>query len=215
MSKKFGAESHSSNPLAPGITPTSQLADAGRGFAFGEDGPLDMRMNPHLTRTAVDLVNALSERALADLIYEFGQERYSRRIARAVVAARKRARIERTGQLAEIVARSVPAAARRSRRGVHPATRTFQALRIAVNDELANLDKLLGAVESVLRPGGRAVIISFHSLEDGRVKRAFARLAGIGTGRVLTPKPITSSPPEIQRNPRSRSAKLRAVEKIA
>jgi len=194
---------------------SSQLGDPGRGFAFGEDGPLDMRMNLGLTRTAADLVNALSEKALADLIYAFGEERYSRRIARAVLAARKHARIERTGRLAEIVARSVPAAARRSRRGVHPATRTFQALRIAVNDELANLEKLLDALEGVLAPGGRAVIISFHSLEDRRVKQALARLAGIGAGRVLTPKPVTASPPEIQRNPRSRSAKLRAVEKIA
>ena len=194
---------------------SSQLDDPGRGFAFGEDGPLDMRMNPALPRTAADLVNALSEKALADLIYQFGDERYSRRIARAVVAARKQSRIERTGQLAKIVARSVPPAARRARRGVHPATRTFQALRIAVNDELANLDRLLDALEGVLAPGGRAAIISFHSLEDGRVKRAFAQLARAGTGRVLTPKPVTASPQEIQRNPRSRSAKLRAVEKIA
>ncbi len=194
---------------------SSQLGDPGRGFAFGEDGPLDMRMNLGLTRTAADLVNGLSEKALADLIYEFGQERYSRRIARAVLVARKRARIERTGQLAEIVARCIPAAARRSRRGVHPATRTFQALRIAVNDELANLDKLLDALEGVLAPGGRAVIISFHSLEDGRVKRAFRRLAQAGVGRVLTSKPVTASPQETERNPRSRSAKLRAVEKIA
>jgi len=194
---------------------SSQLADPDRGFAFSADGPLDMRMDRRLAGTAADLLGSLSEKALADLIYQFGQERYSRRIARAVVAARKAAPIERTLQLAEIVARAMPAPARRARRGVHPATRTFQALRIAVNDELASLERLLEALAGVLAPGGRAVIISFHSLEDRRVKRAFARLARIGAGRVLTDKPVTPSPQEIKRNPRSRSAKLRAVEKIA
>jgi len=194
---------------------STQLDDPGRGFSFTADGPLDMRMDPRSRRTAADLVNTLSQKDLADLIHTYGQERYSRRIARAIAANRTCHTIETTRQLAEIVTRAYPAAAKRTRRGVQPATRTFQALRIAVNDELVNLDRLLGALPEVLAVGGRAAVISFHSLEDRRVKRAFADLAKAGAARLLTTKPVTPSAEEVKCNPRSRSAKLRAIERIA
>lgn len=192
---------------------SSQLDDPARGLSFAADGPLDMRLDRRIGRTAAGLVNRLSEAELADLIYAGSEERYSRRIARAIVAARRRNRIERTVELARIVAGGVPAAARKSRRGVHPATRTFQALRIAVNDELGSLDRLLEQLPTVLGVAGRAGIISFHSLEDGRVKRAFARLAETGAAETLTRKPVTATDDEIAANPRSRSARLRAIEK--
>lgn len=192
---------------------SSQLDDAERGLSFQEDGPLDMRLDQSQGRTAADLVNGMRESQLADLIYEFGQERFSRRIAKAIVAARRRSRIERTGELERIVFGAIPPAARRNRRGVHPATRTFQALRIAVNDEMASLDRLLELLGEILSPGARAAIISFHSLEDGRVKRAFANLVGEGKVDLLTKKPITASPDEVNINPRSRSAKLRGIER--
>ena len=194
---------------------STQLDDPRRGFSFTSDGPLDMRMDSRIRRTAADLVNTLGEKDLADLIYTYGEERYSRRIARAVAAARKEQRIETTAQLARIVQRAYPRPTKRTRRGVHPATRTFQALRIAVNDELANLDRLLSMLPGVLVSGGRAAIISFHSLEDRRVKRTFADLAGGGRVRLLTKRPITPSPEEVGVNPRSRSAKLRGIERIA
>jgi len=192
---------------------SSQLAQADRGFSFSVDGPLDMRLDRRRGRTAANLVNRLSEAELADVIHACGEERYSRRIARAIVAARQDNRIERTLALARIVAGALPPAVRRARRGVHPATRTFQALRIAVNDELGNLERLLGQVPGILVPGGRAAIISFHSLEDGRVKRCFARLAERGEATVLTRKPVPAGADEIERNPRSRSAKCRAMER--
>ena len=191
---------------------SSQLDDPDRGLSFSVDGPLDMRLDRRGPRKAADLVNGLSEADLADLIYGFGEERFSRRISRAVVAARKNNRIERTTELARIVAGAIPAAARRTRRGVHPATRTFQALRIAVNDELAGLERLLEQLPDLLADGGRAGIISFHSLEDRRVKRSFAQLGKAGRARVLTRKPLTAGANEIVRNSRSRSAKLRAIE---
>ena len=190
---------------------STHLDDPDRGFSFSLDGPLDMRMRRE-GPTAADLVNSLSERDLADLIRDFGQDRYHRRIARAIVRARRRERIRRTGQLAEIVARAVPDRGGRAR--IHPATRTFQAIRIAVNRELDNLRALLEQVPDVLSVGGRAVIISFHSLEDGLVKRAFAAAAEAGTHRLLTRKPLRPGAEEIQRNPRSRSARLRAMERI-
>jgi len=194
---------------------SNQLDDPARGLSFAADGPLDMRLDRTQPRTAAELVNAWDERALADVIYAYGEERYSRRIARAIVAARRQRPIERTGELARIVATAVPAPARRRRRGVHPATRTFQALRIAVNDELGRLDRFLAAVEQVVAPGGRVAIIAFHSLEDGRVKRAFADREQAGAGRRLTRKPITPDADEVARNPRSRSAKLRGWERAA
>jgi len=194
---------------------SAQLDDPQRGFGFSADGALDMRFDRRQERTAAGLVNTLGESELADLIYAYGQERYSRRVARAIVAARKDERIERTGRLARIVAGAYPAAARKSRRGVHPATRTFQALRIAVNGELDNLDRLLKLLETFLAPGGAAAIISFHSLEDRRVKQAFVKWAGTGRAKLLTKKPIRPSADEIADNPRSRSAKLRGIERIA
>lgn len=194
---------------------STQLDDPGRGFSFTADGPLDMRMDDRLDRTAAELVNTLGEKLLADLIYANGQERYSRRIAKAIVAARKADVIRTTVQLAGIVQRAYPAATRKTRRGVHPATRTFQALRIAVNDEMGHLDRLLGVLAGCLAPGGRAAIISFHSLEDRRVKHAFAALAEQGLATVLTRKPIVAGQRERMCNPRSRSAKLRGMERTS
>lgn len=193
---------------------SAQLADDRRGFSFSVDGPLDMRLDDRLKRTAADMVNSMGEAELADLIYTNGQERYSRRIARAIVSARGTKRIERTVELARIVAKAYPRPARRSRRGVHPATRTFQALRIAVNDELDCLEALLRDLPDLLGAGGRACIISFHSLEDRRVKHAFAAMASKGQAKLLTKKPLVPTAQEIAENPRSRSAKLRGLERI-
>ncbi len=199
-----------------------QLEDAGRGFSFQAEGPLDMRMNTESGRTAEQVVNRLDERELADAIYEFGEERRSRRIARAIVRARP---IHSTAQLAGVIS----AAARpmnQAERRIHPATRTFQALRILVNRELEDLRDLLGPREGksgaqelapaaqVLRPGGRLVIISFHSLEDRIVKDALRDGARDGVYRTLTKKPAIADEEEIDRNPRSRSAKLRAAERV-
>lgn len=192
---------------------STQIDDPERGLSFSADGPLDMRMDPRRTVTAAVLVNRMGEAELADLIYNYADERYSRRIARAIVEARRGGAIERTGQLAQIVSRAYPAAARDSRRGVHPATRTFQALRIAVNEELSSLDSLLERIPDVLSVGGRAGVISFHSLEDRRVKQAFAELEAAGRAVKLTKKPISASDEEMQTNPRSRSAKLRGIER--
>ena len=189
-----------------------QLENAARGFSFQAEGPLDMRMNPQSGLTAEQVVNRFDERELADAIYEFGEERRSRRIARAIVRARP---IRTTAQLAEVVS----AAARpmnQAERRIHPATRTFQALRILVNRELDDLRVLLSkdAAPQVLKPGGRLVIISFHSLEDRIVKDALREGARDGLYRVLTKKPITADEEETDRNPRSRSAKMRAAERI-
>jgi 16S rRNA (cytosine1402-N4)-methyltransferase len=193
---------------------SSQMDDPLRGFAFTADGPLDMRLDCQQEITAAKLVNSLGQDDLADLIYRYGEERYSRRIARAIVAARKSHPIDRTKELADIVISAYPGAARASRRGVHPATRTFQAIRIAVNRELENLQRLLDLLPDVLSPGGRAGVISFHSLEDRLVKRAFADWSASGRARLLCKKPIGPSESEMIENPRSRSAKLRAIEKL-
>ncbi len=194
---------------------SSQLGDSERGFAFTAEGPLDMRMDLRSERTAADLLGTLSEKDLADLIYSYGEERYSRRIARAIIEERARGAIETTTQLARIVERAYPRITRRTRRGTHPATRTFQALRIAVNDELGNLDRLLELLPQVLAVGARAGLISFHSLEDRRIKHTFARLVTTGVAKLLNKKPITASDEEVKSNPRSRSAKLRGIERIA
>ncbi|MCE5325059.1 MAG: 16S rRNA (cytosine(1402)-N(4))-methyltransferase RsmH [Planctomycetaceae bacterium] len=192
---------------------SSQLDDPARGLSFSQDGPLDMRLDRTSGRpAAADLVAKMDEGELADLIYAYGEERYSRRIARAIVLARQSKPITTTGELAAIVLRAYPGAAKATRRGVHPATRTFQALRIAVNGEMENLDALLAALPEVLGRGGRACIISFHSLEDRRVKHAFADLARAGRAALITKKPRTADEDEIARNPRSRSAKLRCLE---
>ena len=187
-----------------------QLDDAARGFSFQADGPLDMRMDPQSERTAEQVVNHLDERQLADVIYEFGEERRSRRIARAICRSRP---IRTTAQLAELVS----AAARpmnQAERRIHPATRTFQALRIFVNRELDDLKALLEAAPGILKPGGRVVVISFHSLEDRIVKDAFREGSQQGYFSVLTKKPVTATEEESDRNPRARSAKLRAAEKV-
>jgi len=183
--------------------------EAHRGFSFQAEGPLDMRMNPRRGTTAAQVVNQFGEKELADLIYEFGEERRSRRIARAIVRARP---IATTAQLARIVAAAAPAM--KSDR-IHPATRTFQALRIYVNAELDEIIALLKAAPALLKPGGRLVVISFHSLEDRLAKDALREGAQQGIYEVLTRKPITAEAEETDRNPRARSAKLRAAERKA
>ena len=199
---------HSLNGLMADLGVSSlQLGDATRGFSFQADGPLDMRMNTMSGDTAEQVVNHLDERELADVIYEFGEERRSRRIARAIVRSRP---ISTTKQLVDVVS----AAARSMKHErIHPATRTFQALRIFVNRELDDLKALLEAVPGVLKPGGRLVVISFHSLEDRIVKDAL-RGGKDQYFRLLTKKPLTASEEEIGRNPRSRSAKMRAAERM-
>lgn len=190
-----------------------QLADADRGFSFQQDGPLDMRMNPSLSMTAGELVNTLPETELANVIYEFGEERLSRRIARGIVRQRMSSPLRSTSELASVVQQSVPPAYRYGR--LHPATRTFQALRIAVNNELAVITPALQDAADRLAPGGRMCVISFHSLEDRLVKYTFRTLSQQSDQRVkvLTKKPCVVSVEERKRNPRARSAKLRVLEK--
>jgi 16S rRNA (cytosine1402-N4)-methyltransferase len=198
-----------------------QLDEKHRGFSFQHDAQLDMRFDPAQPRTAHDLVNNLPEQELADLIYTYGQERHSRRIARAVVAHRP---IDSTATLASLIEKAV---GRRER--IHPATRTFQALRIAVNDELGNLERVLPQAVELLAPGGRLAVIAFHSLEDRIVKRFLRQAASdcicppdlpvcrcehTATMRIVTPKPITPSAAELARNRRSRSARLRIAERL-
>jgi len=186
-----------------------QLDEARRGFSFSADGPLDMRQDPRQEPTAAQVVNEASERELADLIYEYGEERRSRRIARAIVKGRP---VTTTGQLARIVATAAPAM--KSDR-IHPATRTFQALRIYVNRELDEIKSLFEAAPTLLKPSGRLVVISFHSLEDRIAKDHLREGASQGIWTILTRKPVTAPEDEVQRNPRSRSAKLRAAERTA
>jgi 16S rRNA (cytosine1402-N4)-methyltransferase len=190
-----------------------QLDTPGRGFSFQRDEPLDMRMDRSGGDTAADLLARSSELELADAIFQFGEERYSRRIAHALVDARRQAPIETTGRLAAIVRRAIP---RRGLMRIDPATRTFQALRIWVNRELEGLERFLQAAARRLRSGGRLVVITFHSLEDRIVKHTFRALAqqDAATLRVLTKKPIVPAEAELRRNPRARSAKLRAAERV-
>jgi 16S rRNA (cytosine1402-N4)-methyltransferase len=185
-----------------------QLDEAHRGFSFRTDGPLDMRMNTREGETAEQVVNQEDENELADLIYEFGEERRSRRIARAIVRARP---IRSTAELAQIISAAAP-----SMKGdkIHPATRTFQALRIRVNNELGEIQSLLKSAGSLLKPGGRLVLISFHSLEDRLVKDAFKAAKDAKIFEVLTKKPVVAGEQEEMRNPRSRSAKMRVAEKV-
>jgi 16S rRNA (cytosine1402-N4)-methyltransferase len=185
-----------------------QLDEAHRGFSFRTDGPLDMRMDTRSGETAEQVVNQEDENELADLIYEFGEERRSRRIARAIVRARP---ISTTAELAQVISAAAP-----SMKGdkIHPATRTFQALRIRVNNELGEIQSLLKSAGSLLTPGGRLVLISFHSLEDRLVKDAFREAGQAKIMKVLTKKPVVAVEQEQLRNPRSRSAKMRAAEKI-
>src|SRR5262245_4123882 len=176
---------------------SDQLDEAARGFSFQQDAPLDMRMNPTVGETAASLLRRLNERDLADLFYEYGEERFSRRIARRIVEVRQRQPVETTGQLADIVRRCVPRPTGRRRHTIDPATRVFQALRIAVNDELSALEGLLAILPRCLKPGGRAAVISFHSLEDRRVKQAFRDRS---VWEVLTRKPVEASEEEQHRN---------------
>ena len=187
-----------------------QISDAARGFSFQADGPLDMRMNPQSEPTAEQVVNQFDERELADLIYEFGEERRSRRITRAIVRSRP---ILTTAQLAAVISTAARPMNQAERR-IHPATRTFQSLRIFVNRELDDLRKLLDVAPQLLKPGGRLVVISFHSLEDRMVKDAMREGAKLERYGLLTKKPVTASEAEIDRNPRARSAKMRAAERI-
>lgn len=188
---------------------SDQMDAPERGFSFQQAGPLDMRLDPTEGEPASALLRRLNERDLADLIYQFGEERFSRRIARKIVEVRKHTPLETTEQLAELVRRCVPWPKGR-KPAIDPATRTFQALRIAVNDELGALDRLLAALPKCVKPGGRAVVISFHSLEDRRVKQAFRDKQ---LWQVLTRKPVQASDAEVQQNPRARSAKLRAAQR--
>lgn len=188
-----------------------QLDEAERGFSFKTDGPLDMRMNPDESLTAREVINTYSEKELSDVFWKYGEERFSRRIAKRIVEARKRARIHRTSELESVIWQSVPASYRYGR--IHPATRIFQALRIEVNQEIRSLAVFLSCILDALAPSGRLVIVSFHSLEDRVVKNSFREFAKNGKGIVLTKKPVIAAFDEIQENPRSRSAKLRAFQK--
>jgi 16S rRNA (cytosine1402-N4)-methyltransferase len=206
-----------------------QLDQAARGFSFRFSGPLDMRME-QAGPSAAELVNAMAERPLADLIFTFGEERQARRIARAIVAARDLAPIETTDRLAEVVRRAI--GGKPNPKAIDPATRTFQALRIAVNDELGEIDRGLAAAEQLLAPGGRLAVVSFHSLEDRRVKQFLRDRAGAAPKgsrhlpvaerdeqqpvfRLIAPGGIAASDAELAGNPRSRSARLRIAEKVA
>jgi len=185
-----------------------QLDDPARGFSFRNDGPLDMRFDRQAGAAAAEAVHRLPERALADVIYRFGEERASRRIARAIVAARRRGPLTTTLELAAVVRAAAP---RSGRKGLDPATRTFQALRIYVNQELDGLDVAVQSLAQRLAPGGRMVVISFHSLEDRQIKHAFRDLAREGGFRLLTRKPVRPGAAELADNPRARSARLRAL----
>ncbi|NNM70832.1 16S rRNA (cytosine(1402)-N(4))-methyltransferase RsmH [Enterovirga aerilata] len=224
IAEASGAELLDGVVLDIGVS-SMQLDRAERGFSFRADGPLDMRME-RSGPSAADLVNETEESELADIIYRYGEERRSRAIARAIVERRRRGRIETTGELAELVARHV-----RGEPGIHPATRTFQALRIAVNDELGQLEAALEAAERVLKPGGRLAVVTFHSLEDRIVKQFMQERsrrgargsrhlpdmpeAGEATFSLVSRGPVAPGPEELAANPRSRSAKLRVAERTA
>lgn len=202
-----------------------QIDEAERGFSFQKDGPLDMRMDQSAGESAADLVNTAEEKDLANIIYKYGEERHSRRIAKAIVSCRVEEKFKTTTQLAEVVRSVVP----RSKDGIDPATRTFQALRIAVNDELGELERALKSSLEILRDGGRIVVVTFHSLEDRIVKDFFKKAAGKSGGgsryapaveqgpvrlEILTKKAVLPSDKELSENPRSRSAKLRAARYV-
>ena len=207
---------------------SDQLAEAERGFSFSNDGPLDMRMDQRRERSAADIVNTAEETELVEIIRSYGEEKQARRAARAIVAARTEEPIETTGRLAEVIARAIGQGRREGRTKIHPATKTFQALRLAVNRELDQLAGLLDCLPRALNPGGRAVIVSYHSLEDRLVKNSFRDLAksctcppkapcicgGRATYRLIGPKPLKPSQEEINQNPRARSARLRIAERI-
>jgi len=206
MQERLAGEAADGILLDLGVS-SLQLDDAERGFSFQREGPLDMRMDRSERGSAAELVNRMRESDLADLIHEYGEEPYSRRIARAIARAREKVPIATTTELAEIVRRAAP----KSRRpGFHPATRTFQALRIRTNRELDGLEPALERAASCLKPAGRMAVIAFHSLEDRAAKQAFRALATCGF-RILTRKPLRPGEPETRDNPRARSARLRAI----
>lgn len=191
---------------------SEQLEEARRGFSFLKDGPLDMRMDPGRPVTARDLVNDLSQEELERIFRKYGEERWAKRIAGAICRERFQKPIETTAQLVQLVRKAVPRPLSYGPR--HPAMRVFQALRIAVNQELQSLERVLPPALTALRSGGRLAVITFHSLEDRIVKRTFREWKDQGKVMILTPKPVTPTPEEVQRNPRARSAKLRGVEKL-
>lgn len=192
---------------------SAQLADAEMGLSFQTNMPLDMRFDKSLKTTAADIVNEADQKSLADLIYRFGQDRASRRIARFIVQERRKRPITTTGQLAGIVSRALAKGRKERNSRIHPATRTFQALRIAVNKELENLEKLLVSAPQVLKENGLIAVVSYHSLEDRLVKNSFRANEKSGVYKVLTKKPIVPSRSEIASNRRARSAKLRIAQK--
>ena len=195
---------------------SNQMDNPERGMSFMRPGPLDMRLDLSQDKTAADIVNRTAEKELADIIYQFGEERKSRRIAKAIVLQRKIKKFQTTAELAELIAKVAPSRPNRSgKKPIHPATKTFQALRIAVNDELGSLDKLLRDIPRFLNPDGIAAIISFHSLEDRRVKQAFAEISRTGYAKILTKKPMVATEDETNSNPRARSAKLRAIQRLS
>ncbi len=191
-----------------------QMDDPDRGFSIRNDGPLDMRMNPQAQITAFDLINSLSEKEIAHILRDYGEERFSGRIARHIVNARVEKPIETTNELSQIVLRAMPFSKKPKGERIHPATRTFQALRIAVNRELEALEQFLQFGVDFLKPGGRLAIISFHSLEDRKVKITFRQMAKDGQVKLILKKPVFASDEETSQNKRARSARLRVVEKI-
>ncbi|HEX8523979.1 MAG TPA: 16S rRNA (cytosine(1402)-N(4))-methyltransferase RsmH [Tepidisphaeraceae bacterium] len=190
---------------------TNQLFDETYGLSFAQDMPLDMRIDPRITKSAADLVNTLKEEDLANVLYEYAQEHYSRRIARKIADARRQAPITTTERLADLVRQAIPS---RGYEKIDPATRTFMALRMAVNRELENLEALLDQAPKHLKTGGRLAVISFHSTEDRMVKQAFRSAERTGLLKSVTKKPLAPTDAELARNPRSRSAKLRVIEKL-
>lgn len=187
---------------------SDQLADEQRGFSFHADGPLDLRFDPTRGKTAAQLIERISAEHLADILFQFGEERFSRRIARAICESRRKRPITTASALADLVRKSIPAAARRQT--IDPATRTFQALRIAVNEELQTLDRALPRLQNCLRIGGKIAVISFHSLEDRIVKNYFRDSPQL---EATSRKPMVASDQEVDRNPRARSAKLRVAQR--
>jgi len=211
VAKEFGFEKVAGILFDLGVS-SHQLETSNRGFSFNQEGPLDMRMNPNLSVTAKDLVNGLNEGELAELFWKLGEEKFSRRFAKAICQARLNRPIETCNDLSQIILQEVSPRGRFAR--IHPATRVFQALRIAVNDELNSLKIALPKAVELLESQGRIVVLSFHSLEDSIVKRFFIDQMGKGILKIISKSPITPTKEEIRLNPRARSAKLRAAEKI-
>ena len=208
--KKLGVDAVDGMLFDLGIS-SFQLDAPERGFSFRSEGPLDMRMNQDALTSAADIINTLQEEELANVIFTFGEERFSRRIAKAIVQYRARKKIETTKELEEIIFTSVPVSYRRQK--IHPATRTFQAIRIAVNRELESLQLIMDKCADYLKEGGRIGVISFHSLEDRIVKEKFKSLAKSGIMTLIVKKPLRPSDDEIKSNPRARSARFRVAER--